>query len=226
MRADPSIAARVAQHKAMRARVSVAFASIVNEAVPPRLYPGAAGAKVVQLNAVRAARQQQQQQQQMQRERPRPAWMQWGALAASLVLGVLVGALGLRGLQDNSGVMGISGKNGPLVAQGDLAQALTQQLASSAASGASVRIGVSFVARDGDYCRSFAMANSAGLACREGAQWTVPVLVEGAAGTAGAYRQATSEIPTAVLDAIDQRITGNALGPDEERVARQRGWRR
>jgi hypothetical protein len=229
IRADPSLAARVAQHKAMRARVSVAFANIVNEAVPPRLYPGAAGAKVVQLNAVRAARQQQQQQA---RERPRWAWPQWGVLAASLVVGVLAGALGLHALQRDGDTMGVAGRDGALVAQGQLQQALSQQLASAATPGAAVKVGVSFLAKDNDYCRSFSMGSAAGLACGHGGQWTIPVLaqvgtVAGAGtGAAAAYRQAGSEIPAVVLDAIDQRIAGAALGPDEERAARQRGWKR
>ncbi|MFL6671695.1 MAG: anti-sigma factor family protein [Massilia sp.] len=221
IRLDPSLAARVAQHKAMRARVSTAFASIVNEAVPPRLYPGAANGKVVHLNAVRAARHQQQT-----RDKPGWDWRQWGALAASLVVGVLAGVLGSRALQDDGRVLAVSGKDGALVAQGQLAHALSQQLASSATSGSNVRIGVSFVAKDNAYCRSFAVGASAGLACMQGGHWTIPVLEEGAAGAPGAYRQATSEVPAAVLTEIDQRIAGAALGADDERMARQRGWRR
>jgi anti-sigma factor RsiW len=219
IRVDPALAARVAQHRAMRARVSTAFASIVNEAVPPRLYPGAATGKVVHLNAVRAARNQQT------RDRPRWAWPQWGALAASLAVGVLAGALGYWSLQGDAQIMAV-GKDGALVAQGTLARALSQQLASSATTGSTVRIGVSFAAKDGSYCRSFAMGASAGLACRQGAQWTIPVLEEGTASTPGAYRQATSEVPAAVLEAIDERIAGAALGADDERAARQRGWKR
>jgi hypothetical protein len=219
MRVDPSLAARVAQHKAMRARVSTAFASIVNEAVPPRQYPGAATGKVVHLNAVRAARNQQN------RDRPRWAWPQWGALTASLGVGVLAGALGYWSLQGDAQIM-VVGKDGALVAQGTLARALTQQLAGSATTGSAVRIGVSFAAKDGSYCRSFALGTAAGLACRQAGQWEIPVLVEGAASSPGAYQQATSEVPVAVLDAIGQRIAGAALGADDERAARQRGWKR
>jgi hypothetical protein len=219
MRLDPALAARVAQHRAMRSRVSTAFASIVNEAVPPRLYPGAAAGKVVHLNAVRAARHQQT------RERPRWAWPQLGSLAASLAVGVLAGALGYASLQGDPPVAAV-GKDGALVAHGPLARALSQQLASAATAGSTVRIGVSFAAKDGSYCRSFAVGTSAGLACRQGGQWAIPVLEEGSASTPGAYRQATSEVPAAVLEAIDQRIAGAALGADDERAARQRGWKR
>jgi hypothetical protein len=219
VRLDPLLAARVAQHKAMRARVSTAFASIVNEAVPPRMHPGAVTGKVVHLNAVRAARQQQT------RERARWAWPHWGALAASLAVGVLAGVLGYWGLQGDAQIMAV-GKGGTLVARGPLADALSQQLASAATPGASVRIGVSFAAKDGSYCRSFAMGSSAGLACMQGGQWAIPVLEEGSASPPGAYRQAGSEVPAAVLEAIDQRIQGAALGVDDERAMRRRGWTR
>jgi hypothetical protein len=225
MRADPALAARVAQHKAMRSRISHVFANIVNEAIPPRPQPGSSSGKVVQLNAVRAARQQQQQQQQA-RERPRWSWRQAVAILAALLAGVAVGALGLRALDDSGRILAVSNKDGALVAQGTLATALSQQLASSGPSGSRVRIGASFLAKDGSYCRSFALGATAGLACMAAGQWRVPVLEEGSAGEPESYRQATSEIPNAVLGAIDLRIDGAALNADDERAARERGWKR
>jgi hypothetical protein len=222
MRHDPALAARVAQHKAMRSRVSHAFASIVNEAVPPRPQPGVSNGKVIHLNAVRAARQQQQQQT---RERPRWSWQQWSAVAAAVVFGVLVGALGYWRLSGGARLLGVSA-DGALVAQGVLADALSRQLASGGTAGTGVRIGASFLARDGSYCRSFAMGTAAGLACMADGAWRIPVLQEGSAGQPDAYRQATSEIPDAVLGEIDRRITGAALDVNGERMARQRGWKR
>jgi hypothetical protein len=225
MRADPALAARVAQHKAMRSRMSHLFANIVNEAIPPRPQPGAGGGKVIQLGAVRAARQQQQQQQQA-RERPRWSWRQGVAIAVALVVGLAAGALGLRAFDDGGRILAVSSKDGALVAQGTLAGALSRQLASGGPSGSRVRIGASFLAKDGNYCRSFALGATAGLACMDGGQWRIPVLEEGNAGEPESYRQATTEIPNAVLGAIDQRITGAALSADDERAARERGWKR
>jgi hypothetical protein len=86
-----------------------------------------------------------------------------------------------------------------------------------------VRLGVSFRATDGHYCRSFTLGTTAGLACRDGDAWRIPVLAEGEAEH-GAYRQAGSALPAAVLDAIDQRIAGQALDAQAERAARERGW--
>jgi AcrR family transcriptional regulator len=227
MRADPALAARVAQHKAMRTRISHVFANIVNEAIPPRPQPGSGSGKVVQLNAVRAARQQQQQQQQQQaRERPRWSWRQGVAIAAALLVGVAAGVLGLRALDDSGRILAVSNKDGALLAQGTLATALSKQLASAGPAGSRVRIGASFLAKDGSYCRSFAIGATAGLACMAGGQWRVPVLEEGSAGEPESYRQATTEIPSAVLGAIDLRIDGAALNADDERAARERGWKR
>jgi hypothetical protein len=225
MRADPALAARIAQHRAMRSRMSHVFASIVNEAIPPRPQPGAASGKVVQLNAVRAARQQQLQQQQA-RERPRWSWRQAAAIASAMVAGAAAGALSLRAFDDGGRILAVSPADGALLAQGTLATALSQQLASGGPSGSRVRIGASFVAKDGSYCRSFALGATAGLACMAGGQWRIPVLEQGSAGEPESARQATAEIPNAVLAAIDQRIAGAALAADDERAARERGWKR
>jgi hypothetical protein len=142
------------------------------------------------------------------------------------VAGLAAGALGLRAFDDGGRILAVSSKDGALVAQGTLAGALSRQLASGGPSGSRVRIGASFLAKDGNYCRSFALGATAGLACMDGGQWRIPVLEEGNAGEPESYRQATTEIPNAVLGAIDQRITGAALSADDERAARERGWKR
>jgi hypothetical protein len=219
LRADPDIAARVAQFRAMRMRVYSAFAGVLDEPVPARLQPSHASAKVVHLDTLRAARQQA-------RPKARWSWPQWGAMAASLVVGVLAGVLGFRSLQGEAELATMASRDGALVAQGRLAAALSQQLASNGPSGERVQIGISFRSKDGSYCRSFALGPSAGLACRNGAQWNIPVLTENAAGPSAAYRQAGSALPPAVLDAIDQRIDGAALDAASERAAQQRGWQR
>lgn len=219
MRADPAIAARVAQHKALRGDVFAAFAGVLNEPVPPRLQPVGGASNVIQLDSVRAARQPV-------RERRQWSWPQWGAMAASLAVGVLAGTVAMNGRQSDSELASVAGKGGALVAQGKLAGALSQQLASAAPADGDVRIGVSFMARDGKYCRSFKTAAAAGLACRSGEEWRIPVLAESEPGATYAYRQAASATPPAVLDAIDQRIAGATLDAGAERAALQRGWQR
>jgi len=117
------------------------------------------------------------------------------------------------------------------VAQGELAAALDRQVGGSGGNsndsgkGGAVRVGVSFAARDGQYCRGFVMGSSAGLACRAGDRWRIPVLAEAEPEASGGYRQAGSALPPAVLDAIDARIAGKPLDAAGEAAARARDWR-
>jgi anti-sigma factor RsiW len=228
MRSDPALAARVAQHQALRSDVFAAFAPIADEPVPPSLLAAAMPGKVSDLGAARAARSE---------GRRRWAWPEWGAIAASLSVGVLVGSMvlggGVRGgggAGAGAGAVGnelaaLRGTEGTLVAQGRLAEALSTQLAGAAQAGG-VKIGVTFASIDGQLCRSFVAGESAGLACRSGEQWKLAVLAEVAKGAPGEYQQAGSAMPAVVLEAIDARIAGPALDAQAEQAARQRGWRR
>lgn len=218
IRADPTLAAKVRQHTAMRSNVFAAFAPITDEPVPPRLTAATRSGKVIQLNTARVARTEATQ------EKRRWSWAEWGGIAAALIVGVLAGGAGVIGLQEQPPLAATSG--GALLAQGDLAEALSTQLAGVTAQGAQVKVGVSFEAKDGGYCRTFMMGASAGLACRNGAEWNVPVMGQAAQGAAGEYRQAGSEMPPMVLDAIDERIVGQTLDATAEEAARARGWKR
>ncbi len=202
MRTDPAIAATVERHRALRADVAAAFAGILDEPVPARLQPPA---PVVSLAVERDKRR-------------RWSWPEWGALAATLVVGVLAGRMIPGG-----GGPAIAGNGNQVVAQGELAAALDRQVGGKAEG--AVKVGVSFAARDGAYCRGFVMGASAGLACREGGQWKIPVLAEAEKEAAGGYRQAGSALPPAVLDAIDARIADKPLDAAGEEAARARGWR-
>jgi anti-sigma factor RsiW len=201
MRTDPAIAAIVERHRALRADVAAAFAGILDEPVPARLQPPA---PVVSLAVERDKRR-------------RWSWPEWGALAATLVVGVLAGRM-IPG-----GGPAIAGNGNQVVAQGELAAALDRQVGGKAEG--AVKVGVSVAARDGAYCRGFVMGAAAGLACREGGQWKIPVLAEAEKEAAGGYRQAGSALPPAVLDAIDARIADKPLDAAGEEAARARGWR-
>ncbi|MCS0658429.1 anti-sigma factor family protein [Massilia terrae] len=218
MRADPKVAAAVERHRALRADVFAAFAGVLDEPVPERLQPRAASATShVRVDALQAAG-----------ARALPArwsWAQWGGMAASLAVGILVGALGWQGAHGGGSEATVARVDGALVAQGALDKALSRQLASEQVQGAGVKVGVSFQAKDGGYCRSFTMGSTGGLACRSGGAWRVPVLAEGEKEE-GAYRQAGSAMPPAVLDAIDGRIAGSTLDAAAERSAREQGWKR
>jgi len=232
-REDPAVAAIIARHRKLHTDVYAAFAGVLDEPVPARLQAagaesGAASATVASLAAARErkAKAREAANGATAASVQQRAWPRWGALAASLAVGVLAGSMWLGGGMGGTGDGFVaSDGSGRLVAQGELASALSQQLASTAETDKPVQIGVSFAAKDGAYCRSFAIGASAGLACRDGDTWRVPVLQEAPAG-AGEYRQAASAAPVAVLDAIDQRIEGAALDAAAERAARDRGWKR
>jgi hypothetical protein len=216
MRTDPAIAAAVERHRALRHDVAAAFAGILDEPVPARLQPPPA-APVVSLDAARAARTAERTAAPPAARR-RWSFPEWGALAAMVMVGVLVGKMVPGG-----GQPAIAGDGSQVVAQGELASALDRQVGGRDAG--AVRVGVSFAARDGGYCRSFVMGASAGLACHEGGRWRIPVLAEAATQAEGTYRQAGSDLPPAVLDAIDARIAGKPLDAAGEDAARARGWK-
>lgn len=218
IRADPTLAAKVRQHTALRSNVFAAFAPIASEPVPPRLASATRTGKVIQLNTARIERTAPDNAPR------RWSWAEWGGIAAALMVGVLAGGAGVLGLQDQPQL--VAGAGGALQARGELAEALSTQLAGAAAPAGPVKIGVSFEAKDGGYCRSFMTGAAAGLACRNGAEWTVPVIAQTLAQTGGEYRQAGSAMPPLVLDAIDQRITGQTLDAMAEQAARDRGWTR
>lgn len=229
VRSDAQVAAAVERHRALRRNVFAAFAGILDEPVPAGLQPGrlaqpaAAAPSVAPASLVPPVRIDVLA---AEGARPLPArwsWPQWGAMAASLVVGVLAGVLGWQGTHPGTDAGPFARQGDALVAQGALAEALSRQLAAEPGAGG-VQVGVSFRARDGRYCRSFVLGAEAGLACRNGDSWQVPVLAEGESRQ-GAYRQAGSALPAAVLDAIDQRIAGAALDARAERAARARGWR-
>ena len=192
--------------KAERRRMAAAFGGVLDEPVPDRLKAllaePAPAPQVVDLGAVRAQR------------RAMSSWAAWGGMAATLVLGTLIGTRLVP-----------SGTDGPdrLVATGAIARALDTQLASAPAGPVAVQI--SFKAKDGRWCRSFSTADAAGLACREadGAWALRQVAAAGAAG--GGMRQAASSLPPSVLAAVDEAMAGEALNAQQEKAARDAGWK-
>jgi hypothetical protein len=217
MRANPDIAARVARQQALRKRVHLAFAKVVDEAVPDRLVAAARGSAtpVRESNVIPLKRKSSRQW----------SWPEWTSMAASLGAGAILSFLILR----HSEVEPITSRSGQLFANGALAQALSNQLASTQGR-ASVQIGVSFRDKSGDYCRTFSLSSVgalAGLACRNGDGWRVDVLARaqsGASSTDGRYRPAASSIPRPVLQSVEDRIAGDPLDAQAEAAAKTAGW--
>lgn len=215
-RADSILAARIAKQRELRALLRGAFDPVLDEPVPQRLRDALAGpgprATVTPIGAARAASAPQ-----------RPVWSkrQWGAVAATLVLGVLVGSIAFRTPGNDSLQM----TQGGLVARGELDSALSTQL-SGATTPSDTHIGLSFRAADGAWCRTFNQRSTSGLACRRAGSWTVQLL-EGrhsAPGEAADFRQAASSLSPALLDAIKAQGGGDAIDAEQEQQQLRAGW--
>jgi hypothetical protein len=206
MATDPELAREVDRHRALRAEVGQAFAGVLDEAVPDRLLRAA--------KKTRAAPRRQW------------SWPEWTSIAASLVIGVLAGRVMLQ--PDGASGLVAAGGDGRIVASGALAQALSQQLSSDDAS--DIDIGLTFRDKSGEYCRTFgarsATAPVVGFACRDAETWRIDMLsTTPRAESGGDYRMASTQLPAPVVQAIAERMRGEALDADEEAVARQHSWR-
>jgi hypothetical protein len=207
MAGDTALRDRIEREQHLRRRLSAAFDPTLEEATPPRLVAAlqAPAADNVAVFTPKRAR----------------VWSsrEWGAMAASLAGGLIIG-LGVMSAQAPALAPSANG----LAAHGALAQALENQVAAN--TDANIRIGISFQSRDGGYCRTFGVARErlAGVACKVGDEWRVPVAAE--LGSAqGEIRTAGSDTPAPVLNAVDAMIAGDPLDAAGEARARSNHWR-
>ncbi|MBU6297191.1 MAG: hypothetical protein KGJ79_02730 [Alphaproteobacteria bacterium] len=215
------LAAYVNQQTLLRARLSDAFAPLMAEAAPQRLRDAVMSAPV-------SVRYRIAEQLRAIVDNVRTARFVWRSLvpaAAALACGVLIGVRHEHGVQPDLQTL----SSGQTVAEGALADALMNQLASAGAPASGPRIGVSFRNRSGEDCRSFTVpgrrASTAGVACRQGADWVVAALASAPGEAGGAYQRAGAEMPPLVRNAVNAMITGGAFDAATERAARDRGWK-
>jgi hypothetical protein len=207
MAADPLVAQEVERQRALRAEVGAAFAGVLDEPMPDRLLRAAAKAKAPL-------------------QRRTWSWPEWTSIAASLLIGVLAGRAMLQPPRAAGGIIA-AGTDGRIVASGQLAQALSEQLSSEDGSG--IDIGLTFRSKSGEYCRTFGARGGmdlVGFACRDAELWRVDMLSTAPpTATGGDYRMASTQLPASIAQAIAERMQGEALDADEEAIARQRRWR-
>lgn len=202
---DPALAAEIARQRALRNRLAAHYSPIIEEPVPDRFRALLAADEKIDTSL--AARREA--------KRPRFAAMHWGAIAASLALGLTIG------LKPWTPTADVATEQGALVASGPLARALDTQLASNQPPGAGVRIGLSFRDREGRFCRSFESGALDGIGCRDGARWQLERTARGS--TDSDYRQASSgELATAAA----AMMAGDPLDAAAERKARDSNWMR
>jgi hypothetical protein len=148
----------------------------------------------------------------------------WRRPAIALLASLAALAIATR-LRMPSGDVAV--KDGVIVAHGHLARQLDSALADAPDPASRIAIGVTFRAAGGRLCRSFVAEPSriAGVACRDGAGWSLPVLSTIDSNASGMPLNGRIATPAEVQVAIDQRIDGEAFDALQERQARDAGWR-
>ena len=227
--ADPALAAQVERERRLRARLRAAFDPVLDEPVPAQLSAlldaHAADRPADAIAATPAADIAVPTADVVDLAARRPKRPAWVVPAYALAASVLVFAITLA-WRPSLGPMRMQGD--ALIASGALARGLDSALASAPDAESAVAVGLSFRDADGRVCRSFvhrATPALAGLACRDGARWTLPVVSRPDATAAGEVRPASSAMPPEVQAAIDARLQGEVFDAAQERAARDAGWR-
>lgn len=205
--ASSELAARAERHRQLAFGLRDAFMPIAEAGVSP---PRFQSAEVIDFG-VRATERKTWQR-----------WLsapQWGAMAASLAIGIIVGS------QFTSVGTGspVAIENGRLVAAARLENALSTRLASMPI-GDGVRIGLTFRSASGQICRSFNDGRASGLACRDRGDWQIRGLFQAGETGSGDYRMAAGEDPR-LAALIDESIRGEPFDAAQERAAQREGWR-
>jgi hypothetical protein len=224
MARDPEIAAAIERHRRMRQRLRTTFDPVLVEKVPDRL--------LATVNAVPAANSSAAQVVGFATRRRKTlrhwAWPEWGAIAASLIVGVLAGQMSWRSAPGDL----FATRDGELVARAELAEVLSNKLANEPAT-EGIRVALSFRSKKGEYCRAFiatpraASSTLAGIACHERDEWQMQTLARQRAETANTstYRQAASALPPSVIATVSDAMEGEPLDVSAENAARAAGWR-
>ncbi len=199
--ANPRLADEVEKHRTMAARLAMAYAPAIDDKAPGKR-KAPAGSRSVARPAFGAA--------------------QWAAVAAAGVVGAAAGIAGGYFAWPDEGALVV--RDGSIVATGDLREALTSQLA---AQPGPLRVGLTFRTAKGRYCRTFISGadSLAGVACRQSDGWVMQTTTAHRPAASPADRAAATEMPAAVISAVDSLIAGVPLDAAAEKAARDKGWK-
>lgn len=214
MAIDAGLAEQVGKARALRDKLAAFYAPVAEEAVPDRLTAMLTSAAATNVDSSFTARKTDQEHAKRQRRGMGVA--QWGAMAATLALGVVVGQFGLADGSDSP----FAQDGSALVASGPLANALEKQLASAQPDDSDYRIGLTFRAKTGNICRSFTGEAVSGIGCREGQQWKMVSTLPG--GSESDYRQASS---SAVNTIAADLMADAPVDAETERKLLESGWK-
>ena len=210
---DERLQEDVAREKELRRKLAALHGHVLNEDVPDRLTrllvsQRAEPAPFRPLPFVKASGT----------SRPIGWWRNVTAIAASLVLGLFLG----QAITDPSGKGSASVTATP---NEQLALALETQLASAQRPGDPVVIGATFIGQEGQPCRTYEYAGSAGLACRSGGEWQLKLVAPGLGSQIPEYQQAGSASEL-VMQSAQNMLAEGPLNASAEREARDAGWAR
>ena len=220
---DALLARRIVQARAVHQQLKNLFDPVLDEAVPEQLAALLrTSLPTVQASSIPLTAHAGHRGFGAGRRRTSRRWLVSGtAVAASLAILAVA-------LWWNAGSSLVRIQDGQQFAAGTLSRALDQTLASAPDASADVSIGLTFRSADGHICRTFVRHASpamAGLACHEDAGWALPALSAPVKSEGGELRQAASDVPPEVQAAVDTRIRGDAFDAQQERAARDDGWR-
>lgn len=212
---NSAMAAYVEQQRALKARLSADFSPVLAAPLPERF-------ERMILDAPRQA--EKPPANRLQRIFSFAGSMSIGIPLAAAAAGIAIG-IGITNWFGSGGMIGNAG--GTLIARGELAAALSTQLA---ADQSAVRVAVSFVDHDGNFCRSFQTSDArnamAGIACREQDEWRIVATAATQPVGQSQFRQAAAGIPESLRQAIGDMISGQPLNAAAERAERARNWNR
>jgi hypothetical protein len=205
---DPDLAARVERFRHVRSALRKVYDSVADEPVPARLRAllGDVASSEAPAPVVAAP---SPTPPPVSRRFALPA-AAWAGVAAALIVGVIAGRLATP-------EPFLVQKSGELIAGVTLARALNERLSTDADSSGDLRLGGSFYAGGDGVCRTFTRAALSGVACHEGADWTIRFATSRGGGPDPA---------AALMAMVDTMIDGAPLTPAEEEDARARDWRR
>lgn len=215
---DPELVRRVDAHRRLRAQVSDQYQAELEAPVPDAVM---AMLRSAQTDAVEPDSDAHVLPFTAPAANDRRAvWTNVTAIAASLLVGVLIGSQWLG--REGTAVLLQPTPDG-LFAAGQLEAALTGDV-SGATGRNGIRMILTFPAADGSYCRSFTTSGVAGIACRDNVGWQVRSTASLTGPGGGEIRTAGSTFPAALLDEIDRISAGDPLDPSGEAELIAGGW--
>ena len=233
---EPALANAVARERTLRTRLQSAYAPMLDEPMPAGLLdllalPDAAPAPVAANDVLPPGANDAHRAALPHARRWR--WPEWGAMAASLMLGLLFGARLLAPHDAGGDALALNvGSDGAITAQAGLRDALEQRVGGTQpAPGSNVAVGLSFRNHAQQYCRTFSVDNtSSGIACKSAEGWVVANLEHASAPASPAsavagYRMAASPLSANLLAVVDALREGDTLDAAAEGAAKAKGWK-